>query len=121
MNSDGIVLRESVVSKVFEIAEQCVDESKKGWRVKMSVFWEAMDAFDFSGREVREALAILAAKMYVIVFPDEDGEVARLSLLPQEFRCWHCNGLLDIQDDIRRHFDDCRKRQAKIQRNRKLL
>jgi hypothetical protein len=29
--------------------------------------------------------------------------------------------LLDMQSDIRFHFEDCRKRQAKIARNRKLL
>ena len=121
MINSELRIRESVVSKVFEIAEQCVDESKKGWRVKMSVFWEAMDAFHFSGREVRAAFAYLSVRMYLIAFPGEDGHVAGISLVPQQYRCWHCNGSLSLQDDIRRHYDDCRKRQVKIQRNHELL
>lgn len=121
MNTDETVLRKSVVSKVLEVAQACVDTERKGWRVKMPVFWEAMDAFDFSGREVRAALAYLSARMHLIAFPGEDGHVAGISLVPQRYRCWHCNLWLDIRSDIRRHFDDCRTRQAKIQRYRELL
>jgi hypothetical protein len=121
MNSDEIVLRNFIINKVLQVAQACVDESRKGWRVKLPLFKDAMDAFNFSSREVREVLAFLEAKMYMIVFLDEDGHVAGISLVPQKYRCWQCNGLLDMQDDIRRHFDDCRKRQAKIERNRKLL
>lgn len=120
MNNDEIAIRMSAVNKVLQVAQQCVDESKKGWFVSMPVFWNAMDAFNFGIKEVRAALAMLAARLYVIVFPDEDGHVAGISLVPQQYRCWHCNGLLSVQDDIRRHFDDCRKRQVKIERNRKL-
>ena len=121
MTNDEIVIHKSVVNKVWEVAQACVDEKKKGWRVQMPIFWDAMDNLGFSGKEVRAILAFLAARMYVIVFRDEDGHVAGISLVPQQYRCWHCNSLLDMQDDIRRHFDDCRKRQAKIERNRKLL
>jgi len=121
MNTDETVLRKSVVNKVFEIAEACLDGDKRGWRVRMPVFWGAMDAFDFSSIEVREALAFLSARMYVIVFADEDGHVAGISVVPQQYRCWHCNGLLNMQDGILPHLGDCRKRQAKIQRDRELL
>jgi hypothetical protein len=55
------------------------------------------------------------------VFLDEDGHAARISLVPQRFRCWHCNMLLDMQDDFVDHIGLCLKRQAKIARNRKLL
>ena len=89
--------------------------------VKIPAFWGAMEHLGFSGRDVRAVLAFLAARMYVIVFRDEDGHVAGISLVPQQYRCWQCNMLLDMQSDIRFHFEDCRKRQAKIARNRKLL
>ena len=119
--ADTFVLSKSVVNKIWEAAQACVDGERKGWRLKMPLFRDAMDAFNFSGREVGAVLAHLSARMYMIVFLDEDGHVAGISLVPQKYRCWQCNGLLDMQDDIRRHFDDCRKRQAKIERNRKLL
>jgi hypothetical protein len=110
-----------IINKVWEAAQACVDESRKGWRVQMQVFRDAMDDLGFTGREVREVLAFLEVKMYVIVFPDEDGHVAGISLVPQQYRCLQCNMLLDMQSDIRFHFEDCRKRQAKIARNRELL
>ena len=67
-----------------------------------------------------KSLRFSQAKMYVIVFPDEDGDVAGLASCRRSTAA-RTAMLLDIQDDIRRHFDDCRKRQAKIQRNRELL
>src|SRR5665213_3988812 len=81
--------------------------------VKIPAFWGAMEHLGFTGREGRAVLAHLSARMYMLVFPDEDGHVAGISLVPQQYRCWQCNGLLNMQDDIRLHFDDCRKRQAK--------
>lgn len=121
MNNDEIAIRMSTVNKVLQVAQQCVDPNKRGWFLRMPVFWDAMDGFNFGGREVRAVLAFLQAKMYVIVVPDEDSHIAGITLVPERYRCWHCNMLLDIQDSIRRHFDDCRKRQVKIERGRKLL
>jgi hypothetical protein len=117
MNNEEIAIHKYVVNKIWEVAHDCVDESRKGWRVKLPLFWGAMDDLDFTRREVREVLAFLEVKMYVLVFRDEDGCVTGISLVPQQYRCWQCNMLLDMQDDIRRHFDDCQKRQAKIQRS----
>lgn len=113
MTNGETAIRESVINKVLQVAQACVDEKKKGWFVKMPAFWGAMDHLGFSGKDVRAVLAFLAARMYVIVFRDEDGHVAGISLVPQQYRCLHCIGLLNMQDDIRHHFDDCRKRQAK--------
>ena len=121
MNSDDILIRQSVVSKILQVAEACVDTKRKGWFVKMPVFWGAMDDLGFTGNEVRATLAFLQARMFLIAFTDEEGQVTGISLVPQQYRCSNCNMLLDMQSDIRRHFDDCRKRQAKIKRNRELL
>ena len=120
MTNKEIVIRKSVVSKVLEVAQACVNESKKGWRVQMPIFWDAMDEICFTGKEVREALAFLAARMYVIVFLDDDGQVAGISLVPQRYQCGFCNMWLGMQDDFVDHIDICLKRQAKIARNRKL-
>ena len=121
MTNKEIVIRKSVVSKVLEVAQACVNESKKGWRVQMPIFWDAMDEICFTGKEVREALAFLAARMYVIVFPDEDGQGGRISLVPQRYQCGFCYMWLDMQDEPEHHIDTCLKRQAKIERNRKLV
>jgi hypothetical protein len=32
MNNDETILRKSVVDKVLEVAQRCVDEKRKGWR-----------------------------------------------------------------------------------------
>jgi len=121
MNNEDIVLRESVVNKVLEVAQTCVDAKRKGWFVSMPRFWSAMDEICFTGKEVREALAFLAARMYVIVFLDDDGQIAGISMVPQRYRCGHCNMLLDMQDDFVDHIDLCLKRQRKIERNPLLL
>ena len=121
MNNEDIVLRESVVNKVLEVAQTCVDAKRKGWFVSMPRFWSAMDEICFTGKEVREALAFLAARMYVIVFPDEDGQGGRISLVPQRYQCGFCYMWLNMQDEPEHHIDTCLKRQAKIERNRKLL
>lgn len=120
MNNDEIAIRMSTVNKVLQVAQQCADESKKGWFVRMSMFWNAMDAFNIGSREVREVLALLQARMHVITFLDGDGHITGISVTPQWFRCWHCNGLLNMQDGILPHLGDCWKRQQKIERNRKL-
>jgi hypothetical protein len=119
--ADTFVLSKFVVNKVLEVAQACVDDSRKGWRVKMPAFRDAMDHLGFSGRDVRAVLAFLAARMYVIVFPDENGHVAGISLVPQQYRCLQCNMLLDMQDDPDNHIDFCLRQQRKIKRNRKLL
>jgi hypothetical protein len=121
MNNDEIALRNFIINKVWEVAQLCVDEDKKCWRVKLPLFWGAMDDLGFTGREVREALAFLESRMYVIVFPDEDGHVTGISLIPQRYQCVHCNTWLEMQDDPEGHIDECLKRQAKIERNRELL
>ena len=121
MITDPVVLRKSTVKKVLEVAQQCVAEKRKGWFVQMPLFWAALDDCGYTGKEVREALGFLQQRTYFIVFLDEDGHAARISLVPQRFRCWHCNMLLDMQDDFVDHIGLCLKRQAKIARNRKLL
>ena len=120
MTNNEVVLRKSVVNKVLEIAQRCVDEKRKGWRVKMQQFNDAMDDMGFTGKEVRAALAFLSARMYLIAFPGEDCHVTGISLVPQQYPCEFCNMLLDMQDDPEGHIDLCLRRQAKIQRNRKL-
>ena len=121
MTNKDIVLHKSVVRKVLEVAQACVDGTRKGWRVQMPLFWGAMDDMGYTGKEVRETLAFLEARMYVIVFPDEDGQVGRISLVPQRYQCGFCYMWLNMQDEPEHHIDTCLKRQAKIERNRKLL
>ena len=41
MNKNETVILKSAVIKVLEIAQACLDEHKKGWWVKISVFWDA--------------------------------------------------------------------------------
>ena len=118
MNNEDIVLRKSVVRKVLEVAQACVDRNKKGWFVKMPVLWGAMDDMGFTAKEVRAALGFFQQRTYLIVFLDEDGQVGGISIVPQRYRCGHCNMWLDMQDDPVDHIDLCRKRQAKIARNR---
>ena len=121
MTNKEIVIRKSVVSKVLEVAQACMDDKRKGWFVSMPKFWSAMDAFNFGSRDVRAALAFLALRMYVIVFLDDDGQIAGISMVPQRYRCGHCNMLLDMLDDFVDHIDICLKQQKKIERNPLLL
>jgi hypothetical protein len=121
MTNNEVVLRKSVVNKVLEIAQRCVDEKRKGWRVQMPLFWDAMDDMSFSGKEVRDALAFLETRMYVVTFTDEDGSVTGISLVPQRYQCGFCNMWLNMQDEPENHIDLCLRRQAKIERNRMLL
>ena len=120
-NSAKITARSTGVARIPYLGLLQVIHKHSARPVKIPAFWGAMEHLGFTGREGRAVLAHLSARMYMIVFPDEDGHVAGISLVPQQYRCWQCNGLLNMQDDIRLHFDDCRKRQAKIERNRKLL
>jgi hypothetical protein len=55
------------------------------------------------------------------VFPDEDGQVGRISLVPQRYQCGFCYMWLDMQDEPEHHIDTCLKRQAKIERNQNLV
>jgi hypothetical protein len=121
MNNDEIVIRKAVINTVLKVAQQCLDENRKGWFVRMPVFWDAMDDLGFTGEEVRATLAFLQARMYVITFTDEDGCVTGISLVPQQYQCEFCNMWLDMQDEPENHIDDCLKRQAKIEWNRKLV
>jgi hypothetical protein len=120
MNNDEIALSEWVVNKVLEIAEACVDESRKGWRVKMGEFDDAMDSQDIDSRELREALALLDSTTYIIPFRDEDGNIAGISVIPQRFQCGHCKMWLNMQDDYEEHIDLCLRVQRKREMYRKL-
>jgi hypothetical protein len=121
MNNNEVVLSKFVVNKVWEVAQSCVDETRKGWFVNMEQFHDAMDGWDFTAEKVRAALEFLESRTYVLPFKDEDGHVTRISLVPQRYQCGHCNMWLDMQRDPEDHIDSCLKRQAKIERNRKLL
>ncbi len=120
MNAEEIVIRKSVVNTVLKVAYAYVDTERKGWRVKMRQFNDAMDDMGISSKEVRAVLAFLEVRMYVITFLDADSGIVGFSLVPQQYRCSNCNMLLDMQSDIRLHFGDCWKRQQKTERNRKL-
>ena len=87
----------------------------------MPVFWGAMDDFGSAGKEVREVLAFLEARMYVIAFLDADGGIVGISLVPQQYRCSNCNMLLDMQDDPENHIALCLRQQKKIEINRNLV
>jgi len=121
MNNDETVISRFVVSKVLEIAETCVDGSKKGWFVDMQQFRDAMDSQNFDSKEVREALAFLEARTYLITLSDEDGHVTGISLVPEQYRCDFCRMWLNTRDDPEDHIERCLKQQKKIGRNRKLL
>jgi hypothetical protein len=121
MDNDEVVLSRFVVNKVWQVAQSCLDKSRKGWRVKMLEFRDAMDSLDFTANEVRAALAFLESRMYVFTFTDEDGHVTGISLIPQRHQCAHCNMWLDMQDDAENHIALCLKQQKKIERNRMLL
>lgn len=97
--TDTLALSKFVVNKVWEIAQACVDGSKKGWFVNLRQFRDAMDSLDFNAEEVRAALAFLEARTYLITLPDDDGHVARISLIPQRYQCGHCNMWLNMPDD----------------------
>lgn len=121
MNNDEIALSKFVVNKVWEIIQTCVDESRKGWRVDMSAFRDAMDSQNFDSREVREALAFLEARTYLITCVDVDGHVTGISLVPQRYQCGHCKMWLNMQDDPEDHINLCLRLQRKIEGNRRLL
>jgi hypothetical protein len=109
MSNDGVVLNRFVVNKVWEIAQTCLDENKKGWFVNMAEFRDAMDSLDFTANEVRAALSYLEARSVVITFLDADGGVAGISCVPQRHRCEFCNMWVNTQDDPESHIDRCLK------------
>ena len=109
MSNDEVVLSRSVVGKVLEVARACVDEKRKGWFVNMKQFRDAMDGLNLDSREVSEALAYLEARMYVITFPDADGQVTKISVVPQRYQCHHCKMWLNMQDDPEDHIELCLK------------
>jgi hypothetical protein len=120
MNIDEVGLSRFVVNKVWEVAKACVDESKKGWFVNMQEFRDAMDNLDFTAKEVRAVLAFLELRTCLITFPDGDGHVAGISLVPQRYQCGFCNLWLNMQDEPENHIDLCIRLQRKIERSRKL-
>jgi hypothetical protein len=121
MNNDEIVLHKFVVNKVWEVAQACVDGSNRGWFVNMRQFRNAMDSLDFTANEVRAVLAFLEARTYVITFPNEEGQVRRISVVPQRYQCEHCNLWLNMQNDIDDHIDLCLKQQKKMERYQERL
>jgi hypothetical protein len=121
MNNDEVVLSRFVVNKVWEVAQACVDDSRKGWHVMMPDFGDAMDSLEFTAKEVREALAFLEARTYLITLSDEDGHVTGISLVPPRFRCEFCKMWLNTQSNPENHIDFCLRQQRKIERNRNLL
>jgi hypothetical protein len=86
MNHDEVVLNRFVVTNIWEVAQACVEESKKGWFVTMPEFRDAMNALDFTAKEVRATLSYLEARTYVITLPDEDGHVRLLYFHPTRVR-----------------------------------
>lgn len=120
MNNDEIVLRKSVVNEIWRVAQTCIDENRKRWRVMMPRFRDAMDALDFTAKEVRAALAYLEARTFVITFLEEDGGFAGIYVVPQRYRCEFCGMWLNTQDDPETHIDLCLRLQRKMERNRKL-
>ena len=120
-NEEEVVLRKSVANTVLRVAQACLDESRKGWRVKMRQFNDAMDDNGISSKDVRAALEFLQLRMFLIAFLDADGNVASISVVPQHYQCEFCKMLLYIQDDPEDHIDVCLKRQKKIERNRRSI
>ena len=121
MNNDEVVLNTFVVNKVWEVAQSCVDETRKGWFVNMSEFRDAMDSLDFTADEVNASLSYLEARSFVITFLDADGCIAGISCVPQRYRCRFCKMWLNTQSDPEAHIDLCLRLQRKIERYRMLL
>ena len=121
VNSDEVVLSRFLVNKVLEVAQSCIDDSRKGWRVKMPDFRDAMDSLDFTANEVRAAFSHLQVRTLVITSLNAEGGVAGISLVPQRYQCGHCNMWLNMQDEPEHHIDLCVKQQKKIERHRELL
>jgi hypothetical protein len=115
--ADSDVSSKFLLKKVWEVAQNCVDEKKKGWSVKMEEFGDAMDALDFGRKQVREALEVLEYRELVITFADENDHLKAIGIVPQRYQCWHCNMWLDMQNDPEGHMELCLRRQKKIERN----
>ena len=120
MSDEGVVCSKFLVNKVWDAAQACVDESRKGWFVDMQHFRDAMDSLDFTASEVRAALSYLRVRTLLITSFNADGGVAGISLVPQRYQCGHCSMWLDMQDDFEAHIDLCLKQQRKMERYRKL-
>ena len=121
MSNDEVVLNNFAIKTVWEVAEACVDHSRKGWCVNMQKFHSAFDGWNFTPEEVRAALDWLAWSLHVIPFWDADDHITELSVVPQRYQCGHCNMWLDMQEDPEDHIDLCLKLQKKIKRNKELL
>jgi hypothetical protein len=121
MINDGIVLSRWVVNKVLEIAQSCVDESRKGWFVNMQEFNDGIDCQHFGDKEIREALAYLEARTYIITLRGEDDHIIGISIVPPRYQCNFCRTWLDSRDDPEDHIDLCLRLQRKMERNRKLV
>ena len=86
MNNTEIALSRFVVNKVWEVAQTCVEEGRKGWFVTMQEFRDAMDSLDFTSEEVGAALAYLELRTCLLAFRNEEGHITGISLgVPGEF------------------------------------
>jgi hypothetical protein len=121
MSNDEIALSKFVVNKVWEVAQTCVDENRKGWFVTMPEFRDAMDSLDFTSEEVGAALAYLELRTCLLAFRNEEGHITGISLIPQRYQCDFCGMWLNTRDDPENHIELCLKQQNKIERNRMLL
>jgi hypothetical protein len=119
MNNDEVVLSRFVVNKVLEVAQVCVDESRKGWRVEMSAFNDAMDSLNIPANEVRAALVYLEARTFIITFLGEDGCLSGICVVPPRYRCGFCGMWLNTRDNPKHHIEPCERQQRKIEMYRR--
>lgn len=120
-HEEEVVLRKSTVNMVLRVAQACLDENRKGWRVPMRKFNDAMDDCGIPGKEVRAALEFLQVRMFVIAFLDEDGQVTSIRLVPQEYECRRCGMCLSIHDEREHYIDLCLRQQSESKRTAKLI
>ena len=121
MNNDEVVLNNFAIKTVWEVAEACVDHSRKGWCVNMQKFHSAFDGWGLTANEIDAALDFLAARLKVIPLRGEEGQITDISVVPLRYQCVHCRMWLDMQEDPEDHIDLCLKLQKKIKRNKELL
>jgi hypothetical protein len=107
MNNNTAVVRKSVVGKVLEVARVCVDTERKGWRVKMREFDDAMDGLNLGTSEVREAFAYLEARLQLITFLDADGQVTGISVVPLWYQRRFCKMWLYMRAEREHYIDGC--------------
>lgn len=119
MDNDEVVLNRFIVNRVLEVAQACVDHRRKGWRVMMPDFRDAMDSLDFAAKEIHAALVYLEARSFVITFPDADDGVAGIYVVPQRYRCGFCKMWLNTRDNPERHIEPCERQQRKTEMYRR--